>query len=234
MGIFGLEHTGQIGDAILSTFYQKKADNFSAPAFGEKVYSSYLKCEFDESILKKYKNKELFAINERGFLGACSSHFIRQNYTEVSSPFLDVDFMDICLSIPFEIRKNHNLYLKWIEKKYPDALQFVWEKTRVKMTNGWRVKSKIKMIGIKIKHIIEKHVMKKQYTDAMNPFEYWYSQDEKIREFLNNYYRENKEYLMKLEENDRNRIQNMFEHSNAIDKMLVLTAIAGVKKIYVK
>lgn len=234
MGIFGLEHTGQIGDAILSTFYQKKADNFSAPVFGEKVYSCYLKCEFDESILKKYKNKELFAINEREFLGACSSHFIRQNYTEVSSPFLDVDFMDICLSIPFEIRKNHNLYLKWIEKKYPDALQFVWEKTRVKMTNGWRVKSKIKMIGIKIKHIIEKYVMKKQYTDAMNPFEYWYSQDEKIREFLNNYYRENKEYLMKLEENDRNRIQNMFEHSNAIDKMLVLTAIAGVKKIYVK
>lgn len=234
MGIFGLEHTGQIGDAILSTFYQKKADNFSAPVFGEKVYSCYLKCEFDESILKKYKNKELFAINERGFLGACSSHFIRQNYTEVSSPFFDVDFMDICLSIPFEIRKNHNLYLKWIEKKYPDALQFVWEKTRVKMTNGWRVKSKIKMIGIKIKHIIEKYVMKKQYTDAMNPFEYWYSQDEKIREFLNNYYRENKEYLMKLEENDRNRIQNMFEHSNAIDKMLVLTAIAGVKKIYVK
>ena len=234
MGIFGLEHTGQIGDAILSTFYQKKADNFSAPVFGEKVYSCYLKCEFDESILKKYKNKELFAINERGFLGACSSHFIRQNYTEVSSPFLDVDFMDICLSIPFEIRKNHNLYLKWIEKKYPDALQFVWEKTRVKMTNGWWVKSKIKMIGIKIKHIIEKYVMKKQYTDAMNPFEYWYSQDEKIREFLNNYYRENKEYLMKLEENDRNRIQNMFEHSNAIDKMLVLTAIAGVKKIYVK
>ena len=30
------------------------------------------------------------------------------------------------------------------------------------------------------------------------------------------------------------QIKNMFEHSNAIDKMLVLTAIAGVKKIYVK
>lgn len=76
--------------------------------------------------------------------------------------------------------------------------------------------------------------MKKQYTDTMNPFEYWYSQDEKIREFLNTYYRENEEYLMQLENNDISQIKNMFEHSNAIDKMLVLTAIAGVKKIYVK
>lgn len=234
MNLFGLEHTGQLGDALLSTFYQKKADNFSVPVFGEKVYSTYLECEFDESVLNKYKNKELFAINERGFLGACSSHSIRQNYTEVSSPFLDIDFMDICLSIPFEIRKNHNLYLKWIEKKYPDALQFAWEKTRVKMTKGWRVKSKIKMIGIKIKHIIEKHVMKKQYTDTMNPFEYWYGEDENVKKFLNDYYRENKKYLMVLEEKERTQIENMFEHSNAIDKMLVLTAIAGVKKIYVK
>ena len=76
--------------------------------------------------------------------------------------------------------------------------------------------------------------MKKQYTDTMNPFEYWYSQDEKIREFLNTYYRVNEEYLMQLENNDISQIKNMFEHSNAIDKMLVLTAIAGVKKIYVK
>lgn len=234
MKVFGLEHTGQLGDALLSTYYQEKEENFSLPKFGEKGYSKYFECEFDESILKKHKNKEVFAIYERGFLGVCSTHFIRQNYTEVSSPFLDVDFMDMCLAIPFELRKNHNLYLKWIEKKYPDALHFVWEKTRVRMTKCWQIRSKIKMTGVKIKHIIEKYVMKKQYTDTMNPFEYWYSQDEKIREFLNTYYRENEEYLMKLEEDDRSQIQNMFEHSNAIDKMLVLTAIAGVKKIYVK
>lgn len=86
------------------------------PKFGEKGYSNYFECEFDESILKKHKNKEVFAIYERGFLGVCSTHFIRQNYTEVSSPFLDIDFMDMCLTIPFELRKNHNLYLKWIEK----------------------------------------------------------------------------------------------------------------------
>ncbi len=234
MNLFGLEHTGQMGDAMLSTFYQSKTENFASPVFGEKTYSSYLKFGFDESILMKYKNKELLAISERGFLGACSSHLIRQNYTEVSSPFIDVDFMNTCLAIPFEIRKNHNLYLKWIEKKYPNALQFVWEKTRVKMTKGWQARSKIKMTGVKIKHVIEKYVMKKQYTDTMNPFEYWYSQDEKIREFLSAYYEENREYLMKVEENDRSQIQNMFEHSGAIDKMLVLTAIAGVKKVYVK
>lgn len=98
------------------------------------------------------------------------------------------------------------------------------------MTKCWQIRSKIKLIGVKIKHIIEKYVMKKQYTDTMNPFEYWYSQDEKIREFLNTYYRENEEYLMQLENNDISQIKNMFEHSNAIDKMLVLTAIAGVKK----
>lgn len=231
MDLFGLEHTGQLGDALLSTFYQKE-ENFSKPVFGEKAYSSYLEYKFDDSILKKYKNNELFTINERGFMGACSTHFIRQNYTEVSSPFIDVDFMDTCLSIPFNLRRNHNIYLKWIKKKYPKALEFVWEKTRVRMTGGWKFKNKLKMFGVKIKHSFEKIILKKAYVDTMNPFEYWYAEDAEIRTFFDSYFTENKSYLAKLEEKDRIEMEEMFEQSNVIDKMLVLTAIVGVKKIY--
>lgn len=36
MKIFGLEHTGQLGDALLSTYYQEKEENFSVPKFGER------------------------------------------------------------------------------------------------------------------------------------------------------------------------------------------------------
>lgn len=234
MQLFGLEHTGQLGDVLLSTFYEVESENFAPPVFGEKAYSNYMQYEFDHEILKRYKNKEVFALNARGFLGACSTHIIRQNYTEVASPFLDVDFMNACLSIPFHIRKNHNIYLKWIEKKYPKALEFQWEKTRVKMTKGWEWRSKFKMLGVRGKHAVEKYLLKKQYTDTMNPFEYWYKEDSQIKAYLDSYYHENKHYLEVFDRNKVKEIEGMFENSNVVDKMLVLSAIAGVKKVYDK
>lgn len=78
----------------------------------------------------------------------------------------------------------------------------------------------------------EKIILKKAYADTMNPFEYWYAEDAEIRTFFDSYFTENKSYLAKLEEKDRIEMEEMFEQSNVIDKMLVLTAIAGVKKIY--
>lgn len=234
MQIFGLEHTGQVGDAILSTFYNNEEENYSKPVFGEKQYSKYLKFIFDNEILNKYENKELFAINTRGFLGACSSHLIRQNYTEVVSPFLDVDFMNTCFSIPFSMRKNHYIYLKWIEKKYPKALEFQWEKTRVKMINGWKWRSKIKFAGIKIKHGVEKILLKKQYDDGMNPFEYWYNQDSEIKNVIELYYKKNCQYLSVFDENERIQIKNMFTASDAVDKMLVMSTLESIKKVYQK
>lgn len=116
MDIFGLEHTGQLGDVILSTFFATQEEIFSKPVFGDKMYSNYLKCDFDKSILEQHENREIFAMYARGFLGTCSTHLIRQNYTEVVSPFLDVDFMEACFSLPFHMRKGHYIYLKWIEK----------------------------------------------------------------------------------------------------------------------
>lgn len=234
MQMFGLEHTGQVGDAILSTFYNNEEENYAKPVFGENQYSNFLKFKFDNEILSRYKNKELFAINTRGFLGACSSHLIRQNYIEVSSPFLDVDFMNTCFSIPFSMRKNHYIYLKWIKTKYPKALEFQWEKTRVKMTSGWKWRSKIKFIGLKIKHGVEKFLLKKQYTDGMNPFEYWYNQDPEVKKFIESYYEENFKYLEIFGTDELYQIESMFKKSTAIDKMLVLTVIASVKKVYVK
>ncbi|MFR5556711.1 MAG: hypothetical protein ACLTKE_07620 [Coprococcus sp.] len=84
MKIFGLEHTGQLGMPYYQLIIKKKRKTFQCQSLEKRGIQIILECEFDESILKKHKNKEVFAIYERGFLGVCSTHFIRQNYTEVN------------------------------------------------------------------------------------------------------------------------------------------------------
>lgn len=44
-----------------------------------------------------------------------------------------LDFLEFALPIPYELRKNHYIYKKWILKKYPDAAEFEWEKIKVKI-----------------------------------------------------------------------------------------------------
>ena len=41
----------------------------------------------------------------------------------------------MCYDIPVEMRMNHNLYKKWIIKKYPKAADFKWEKIDDKITS---------------------------------------------------------------------------------------------------
>ncbi len=129
---FGIEHTGMVGDAIVSTFYHDKNLNDQSPVFGLNQYSNFLRYSFDEKILTQYKKQEIFAVVTRGLLGAQSSYMIRQNYLETGSPFLDVDFLAAVMAVPFAYRKNHHIYLKWIADRYPAAADFIWEKWGVK------------------------------------------------------------------------------------------------------
>lgn len=229
-GNFGIEHTGMIGDAILSTFYKDKDFNFQTPRFGMHRYSERLSYTFDDKVLKNYTNQEIFAIYSRGILGAQSSYMIRQNYFETASAFTDVDFLNTIFSVPFEYRVKHHIYLKWMLEKYPKSTEFGWEKWGgIKPKESCIFLRKIRTTQRLSKQMVC-NLLKIENDDSMNPLDYWYQHDKDIQRFFSKYYTENIDRLSSMECLKKDTA-DMFWKGNVTEKTMALTVLAMVKKI---
>lgn len=227
-GDFGIEHTGMIGDAILSTFYSDRKLNYGKPQIGFHRYSDKLIYEFDKKIMKDYPCQEMFAIYTRGILGAQSSYVIRQHYFETASPFMDVDFLDTVFSIPFEYRRGHHIYMKWMLEKYPGSTEFGWEKWGgVKPKESYIFLRKLKTTQ-RLLYQMMCQILKLDNRDLMNPEEYWYRHDEDIQNFFGEYYNGNIERTV-LEGQLKSDIEEMFLNGNVTEKSMVLTVLSIIK-----
>ncbi len=228
---FGIEHTGMIGDAILGTLYRDKELSCGKPSFGQSAYSGRLQYQFDEKILKEYPNQEMFGIYTRGMLGASSSYMIRQQYIETASPFMDVDLLDTAFSIPFDYRKQHHIYLRWLNEKYPQAAEFGWEK--------WGgVKPKESHIPLRKMKTVQRLIWKKfcaathiTNRDSMNPVDYWYNKDAGIQKRFAGYM-EDAIVSPVLGEDLRKDIRFLFAEGSVEEKSLAVTVLAMVKKYF--
>jgi len=222
---FGLEHTGQLGDVILGTYIKKRNEKNTISG----LYSPKNVRLIDQSHLNKYSSQEEYMIYVRGFLGTLSSHLIRQKYTEVASPFLDVDFMQFCFSIPSEYRINHALYKTWIRKYYRLAMKYKWEKTNTKI---YRINTleNLVILGKKIlKRILLTIRLAK--TNSMNPFEVWYNSNTEISSYINDFFKDNINFAL-IPENMRKNITEVFNTSNVITKLQVLTALESIRMYF--
>ena len=223
----GICHTGQIGDVVLGTFLNS-VENNKLSTF--KYAESYkLIDRLDKNILEKYKNEELFAMNVRALRGALNSHIIRKNYFETTSPFLDIDFLEFCMSIPLEYRINHKLYKQWMKKKYPKACDFIWEKTKSKVNaSDFRVFiNKAIILGPKkIARIMG--VKTKVKPNSMNPYDYWYQNNTHIKQFMDTYYK-NEINNYKISKRLREDMIYLYNEGNALEKSQVLTVLSTLK-----
>lgn len=231
-GCFGIEHTGMVGDVIPSSFYKEEEIAYGSPRFDLHRYSNKLSYEFDSEILEEYPNQEIFALHTRGILCAASSYIIRQKYVETSSPFLDVDFVNTCMSLPFEYRKKHYIYLKWMEKKYPQATEYGWEKWGGVKPKLSHIKYRRFVTAKRLLQMKANSIVKRTSKDNMNPLEYWYVNDKGILSFYQNYYEQNIDLIV-VSEDIRNDMKSLFETGTATEKAMVLT-ILGIFKNYFK
>lgn len=235
--LFGLEMTGQLGDVIIGTYVSGKP--LHTPAnFHKHRYSNFLTCKFNERLTESYDNDEMFALYNRGFLGMLSTHITRNNYTDVVSPFCDVEFLSFCLSLPLAYRFDHKLYNAWVLQKHPNAakipttrydgpvrkrLLLSRSKEVIKKGPGYLVRRLLGLCG----------VQSKGSPKNMNPFQYWYMTDDKARNFIHNYYHENIQNVAagtKLHED----MNSMFNKGRVTDKLLVLTVLAAYKQYGLK
>lgn len=229
--LFGIEHTGMVGDAILSTFFHDEAQNFSAPQAGLLRYSDRLDYDVSEEVLKRYDNMELFSLYTRGLLGAQTSYFIRQNQVETSSPFLDIDFITNVFSLPFSYRKKHNIYLKWINGKYPDAANYGWEKwggIRPTKKQEWKkyLKYVSNITAAKMRRLLGRDV---DYN--MTSIDLFMSENKAAQCFIEKYYQENIQHEA-ISGKLRKDMEELFAAGTATEKAQVISVLSMVKNYW--
>lgn len=185
---FGLEHTGQLGGAVIGT-YATSADR-RAPAAGAGAYSkinTYPKrIEADD--------EELFMMNTRAFRGSTSTHLLRQHFTFAVSPYSDVDLLDFVFSLPVEWRMGHKLFSLWAKSCYPASL--IVPTTRflpaavspvrngslfVRKATG--VLSRGVLNRMRSRNLPGKGVLTR-LSYSMNPLESWYEQNAEFRNLI--------------------------------------------------
>lgn len=230
MDEYGLEHTGMIGDVVIGSFL--KSENDIGPTG---MYSEKLSNRLSKEILqykKSFDDLELFLIYSRGFQGASNTSLLRKNFTEMVSPFMYPDFLQLCLDIPIEYRCQHKIYKKWIISRYAMAASFKWEKIDAKITEN---PTKLKIRSL-IKKVIRKicKIYKYQYMDKnnMNPLDYWLSENIVMQKFLEEYFKDNLEKFKKniFIESGSHLIEDMtdlFSQGSVSERAMVLTVLSS-------
>lgn len=237
---FGLMHTGDLGDAIIGTYISGKND--------EKYYGAYSYKLAHKVDINKYKNinVEKFLMINRGFNGVIHSMISMSNYIENISPFLYKDFFDFCITeIPFDKRKDHYIYKKWILEKYPNVAQIPVER----YYNGYIKDSKLLILLRKIKHkgIVEcviwlcnkvgiiRNNNRIYSKNSMNPFDKWYKENGRVKEFMDNYYSScfrtisnNKILSIDLIKD----LDDLYVFGNAIEKTQIITVLSAIMDMY--
>ncbi len=230
----GIIHTGQVGEAIIGSIikrYSKKALEKLGGAYSEKFidYVQTPPVHFSD-----FTELEISLLYQRAFNGANTGYLSEQTYTETMSPFCDIDFFEYCLSIPMDARMNHKIYKKWILKKYPGAARYVWENTGRRITKKTIYikvgEKKIPLHGIHFS-ILRKLGLKKkpsQTKSSMNPLDYWYSSNEDIRAFQDDYFTRNIQYLESFGELG-DVCKKLYTTGSATEKNQVLTLLSAVR-----
>ena len=226
----GLLHSGQLGDVVLGTFYSSLEANKQF-SLGDGAYSkNNLLNKLNIELKEEYPNEEIFKMYVRGFYGANQGLFGIMNYTETYSPFYDIDFMKFALSLPLHLRFDHYIYKKWINKKYPKAAKYIWEREKVAVSYPYWIKLKGKSVPLNQfpNKILSKLGFSKygQNTENnMNPLNFWYNSNKDLKEWMDVFFRSNIETLDEHSEIKKYCTELYFK-SNGTEKIQVLSILS--------
>lgn len=222
---FGLKHTGQVGDAVLGSFRKGgQQEQWPTGRYSEKLAQRVQECS--DQTMQKYDDRELYLLYVRGFLGAINTHQFIQNFTEVASPFLDVEFFQLCMDIPVELRTGHYIYKEWIMKFYPDAALYKWERIDDRITNDekaikrWRAKRNVK------RRLEKLFAM----DDERTSLDQLYDSDKGAQAFVKQYIRKTYPSFRELaSEQLCSDMKELYSKGNILEKSMVLTLLSSVK-----
>ncbi|TFB84342.1 hypothetical protein E3O11_09895 [Cryobacterium levicorallinum] len=227
---FGLEHTGQIGDAVIGTFLSSPERRPPAPGTG-----AFSKVNTYPRNLHDAVDEELFIMSTRVFRGAMSSHLLRQHFTFAVSPYSDVDLLDFMFSLPLEWRIGHKIFALWIKSCYPGALAVPTTRLLPFRVNPVR---HVQLFARKATGVLSRRAQNwlgqrnipgsvaiSRLGNSMNPLESWYAVNPKFRELV----LDSSQKAREIPANDalQESLRKSFGKSSSIwDKVLGVTAVA--------
>lgn len=226
----GMVHTGQIGDLIMGSYLTGPIHNeINDNIINKMAYSKNLLPKLSEYISLKsedYENDELCAFYERCINGTFSGYRVFEQFTEYSSPFLYIDFLDYAMKISPSYRYRESLYIKWINTSTPDFARYKWEKIKLSP------KHSIKFITLyskifALKTAIFNCILHKEEL-SMNPFEHWWKSNNLLRERITTIFKENID-AVKGNTELYNDCIHQFEKGSLLEKTQVITLIRTIK-----
>lgn len=234
MSSLGMMHSGQIGDVIIGSFIKESEIN-KPYKLGSGAYSKKYLSNIKNILPSLELSKEIGLFYYRAFNGTNNGLQNIYNYTETLSPFLYLEFLETCLSLPVAIRQNHYLYKKWILKKYPKAANYVWE------TTGQKISAKELKIGDRsvpfanIPKSIMAHlrmylnIKKDRYAHGMNPVGYYLDTNSELQRYLFDYFK----YIEKIEDQElREIIIDIRDNGTAMEEIQAVTLLGALKMYY--
>lgn len=231
----GIIHSGQLAFALSGLHYSSLDTNIKGK-IGDGAYSNSLLGRLNLNFKEDYENEEILKAYIRGFYGTNQGNSSEQLFSETYSPFYDIDFMEFALTIPIKLRYKHNLYKKWIIKKYPGAAKYVWEADKVPINYPYWIKVKGRKIPLKqIPLIVLSRMGYKKYGTStinhMNPLKYWYDTNNDLKKYLDTYFENHIHLLDSYPELSKQCIK-LYKESRRTENIQVLSLLSAVKKIY--
>ena len=228
---FGLIHSGQVGDVVFST--HSKIDN-EPYIIGDGAYSNSYISQLSPYLKDTYPNQEIGLWYCRYLNGTNNGQQNEYNYTETLSPFMDLDLIEFALTIPSGIRFDHNLYKKWIIKKYPKAAEYIWTGLGDKITAP-----KLKFRGttysrkVFLRKLIQLIlVQKSSYYNSkfnMNPIGYYINQNPKLKDSIYNHH----QYIDLIANEDiKSEIKEIIIKGKPIELIQVHTLMSALKLFF--
>lgn len=226
---YGIIHTGMIGDAVLGSFLSKPYP--VKPTVSQGAYSTRLISRIEsyaQSVVEKYDTEELYKFYTRGFLGAMNGNSYMDIYSQAVSPFLDIDFLSYCYSIPEVYKLKQKIYLEWIAIKYPEFANYRWEKTGVSPLKSNNYKKYFDFHYYQRMQLKFFDKLNKKMNSGMNPFDSWLKKNPELGQYLVSYFNDNIEAML-----DQATLKNdctvMFEQGNLNEKLQALTLLSAIK-----
>lgn len=227
---YGFLHNGNLADVMHGDYIEGKAH--TKPSLSNWAYSSKLldKVSFvQDEIRNKYGNEERFAIYNRGINAIYNGSISMLDKMETCEPFTHQDAVAYCSRMEPKYKYKEGLFLKMIQKHYPEATNYKWQKWNLKPT-AFNTKFMSTFPGKVFRVLDGKIQMHLNQSNNMNPFNKWYNENETLRTFINEYLKENLNRLDGYNELKKD-CEVICKIGNIVEKTQVMTLIQFLKRI---
>lgn len=231
----GICCTGLLGE--IQNAYWVEGEQHSDPDYWlEALRSKMFAIHIPEVYKLEYSNYEQMNLYELSGNFYMSSAIARQQMVEVSSPFIDVDYLDFVYKIPLKYRRHYKYVMAWMDKKYPEAARYTWTSTGKPVSESHDAdynycgsfnpnKNYIRRAINKAARILHlKYQMDTKYD--MNPIDKWFREDTKIQEIFKKMYNERIELI--ADETLKRDVIKMYNSEKSMDKIMAINLLSAV------